>query len=83
MWHFCRASDSRKLERLQERGLRVVYNEKQASYLQLLERAKLRNLMNRRLQDIFILMYKVNINYAQVILAIFLKNIFTVIRQNR
>ena len=59
MWHFYRASDSRKLERLQERGLRVVYNEKQASYLQLLERAKLPNLMNRRLQDIFILMYKV------------------------
>ena len=57
--HFCRASDSRKLERLQERGLRVVYNEKQASYFQLLERAKLPTLMNRRLQDICILMYKV------------------------
>ena len=54
-----RASDSHKLERQQERGLRVVYNEKQASYLQLLERAQLPNLMNRRLQDISILMYKV------------------------
>ena len=41
VWHFCRASDSRKLERLQERGLRVVYNEKQANYFQLLERAML------------------------------------------
>ena len=59
IWQFCRASDSRKLERLQERGLRVVYNEKQASFLQLLGRAKLPNLMNRRLQDICILMYKV------------------------
>ena len=29
--HVCRASDSRKLERLQERGLIVVYNEKQGS----------------------------------------------------
>ena len=37
----------------------MVYNEKQASYLQLLERAQLPNLMNRRLQDISILMYKV------------------------
>ena len=36
-----------------------MYNENQASYLQLLERAKLPNLMNRRLQDICILMYKV------------------------
>ena len=31
VWHVCRASDSRKLERLQERGLIVVYNEKQGS----------------------------------------------------
>ena len=37
-----------------------MYNEKQASYLQLLERAKLPNLMNRRLQGICIL--KLNIN---------------------
>ena len=34
-------SDSRKLKRLQERGLRVVYNEKEASYFQLLEKAKM------------------------------------------
>ena len=59
IWQFFRASDSRKLERQQERGLRVVYNEKQATYLQLLERAKLPNLINRHLQDICILMYKV------------------------
>ena len=37
----------------------MVYNEKEASYLQLLQRAKLPNLLNRRLQDICILMYKV------------------------
>ena len=37
----------------------MVYNENQATYLQLLERAKLPNLINRRLQDICILMYKV------------------------
>ena len=60
----------------------MVYNEKQASYLQLLERAQLPNLMNRRLQDISILMYKVKyIN--SVIFAIFLKNIaLSIIRGN-
>ena len=58
-WHFCRASDARKLERLQERGLRAVYRDKHANYSQLLERAKLSTLANRRLQDICILMYKV------------------------
>ena len=59
VWNFCRASDARKLERLQERGLRAVYKNKNASYTQLLERAKLTTLANRRLQDICILMYKV------------------------
>ena len=32
VWHFCRASDSRKIERLQERGLRAVYNDHYATY---------------------------------------------------
>ena len=59
VWHFCRASDARKLERLQERALRAVYKDKHASYFQLLERAKLPTLANRRLQDICILMCKV------------------------
>ena len=58
-WHFCRATDARKLERLQERGLRAVYKDKHASYSQLLERAKLPTLANRRLQEICILVYKV------------------------
>ena len=59
VWHFCSSSDTRKLERLQERGLRAVYKEKHSSYLQLLERAKLPKLLNSRLQNMSILMYKV------------------------
>ena len=57
--HFCTASDSRKLERLQERALRLVYNTTTESYDTLLKRAKLTTLQNRRLQDILILMFKV------------------------
>ena len=53
------ASDSRKLERLQERALRLVYNTTTESYDTLLKRAKLITLQNRRLQDILILMFKV------------------------
>ena len=59
VWHFCTASDSRKLERLQERALRLVYNTITESYDTLLKRAKLTTLQNRRLQDILILMFKV------------------------
>ena len=62
VWHFCRASDTRKLERVQERGMRAIFRDKQSSYNELLERAKLPTLHNRRLQDICILMYKVKHN---------------------
>ena len=58
-WHFCKASDTRKLERLQERGLRAVFKDNNLSYVNLLKRAKLPTLLNRRLQDLCILMYKV------------------------
>ena len=59
VWHFCRASDTRRLERIQERGLRAVYKDTKSSYHQLLNRTNLPTLLNRRLQDICVLMYKV------------------------
>ena len=31
VWHFCRASDTRRLERVQERGLCAVFKDKQSS----------------------------------------------------
>ena len=63
VWHqFCRASDTRRLERLQERGLRAVFRDIHLNYQQLLDKANLPTLCNRRLQDICILMYKVKHN---------------------
>ena len=59
VWHFCRASDSRKIERLQERGLRAVYKDHYATHSELLTTAQLPTLKNRRLQDVCTLMYKV------------------------
>ena len=59
VWHFSRASDRRKLERLQERALRAVSNNQSDTYGFLLQQAKLATLYDRRLQDILILMYKV------------------------
>ena len=58
-WHFCRASDCRKLERIQERALRAVFRDKKSTYQQLLKRAELTTLLERRLQDIALLMFKV------------------------
>jgi len=51
-----------KIERLQERALRSVYYDKSSAYDELLVRAKLPSLLNRRLQGIAIVMYKVNYN---------------------
>ncbi|PFX11844.1 hypothetical protein AWC38_SpisGene24297 [Stylophora pistillata] len=62
IWHFCRASDKRKAERLQERALRVVFNDKSLSYDGLLKLAEIPSLVNRRLQDIAILMFKAKKN---------------------
>ena len=60
-WHFCRAS-RRKMERLQERALRAVFNTKMHTYEQLLTKANLPSLYNRRWQDIAILVFKVKNN---------------------
>ena len=57
-WHFCKASDTRTVVRIQERALRIVYNSHSETYMNLLDRAKLPSLLNGRLQDIVILMYK-------------------------
>jgi hypothetical protein len=59
VWHFSRASDRRKLERLQERALRAVFNNTSDTYGTLLQKAKLNTLYDIRLQDLLILMYKV------------------------
>ena len=70
-WH----SDTRRLERVQERGLNAVFKDKQSTYQQLLVKAKLPSLYNRRLQDIFILMYQVKHNLCpRTICDMFLTN---------
>lgn len=62
VWHHCRSTDERKLERLQERALRAIYCDRNATYEELLEKARLPTLCNRRLQDMAIFMYKVKTN---------------------
>ena len=62
VWNFCRESDNRKLERIQERALRAVYCDKSSNYSDLLEMVNLCTLKNRRIQDMAILMYKVRNN---------------------
>ena len=57
VWHYCRGSDARKLEHVQERGLGAVFCDWNTPYKQLLYWAGLPTLTNRRLQEIAIIMY--------------------------
>ena len=59
VWHFRRASDTRKLERINERGLRTVFYDRVSSYSDLLTRAGMTSLYNKRLEDIAIFMFKI------------------------
>ena len=59
VWHFAKSSDLRKIERIQEKAMKIIYCDKSSSYEELLKRANLPTLQNRRIQDIAILMYKV------------------------
>ena len=58
---FCKSSDKRKLERIQEGALRVIYKPHSDKFEELLRRADILSLYNKRLryQDITALMYKV------------------------
>ena len=62
VWHFCQASDSRKMELVQERALRAVYCDRRSSYDELLRKAKLTTPGCHWLQDIAIIMYKAKYN---------------------
>ena len=59
VWLFLRASDQRKLERIQEKGLRAVFKDSVSTYENLLKKARLPTLRNRRLQDLMVLMFNV------------------------
>ena len=67
VWHFCRCRDGRNLERLQERGRRVVYRDKHASYPQLLKRAELPTLLNRHFRIFASLCTKWSTIYVRLI----------------
>ena len=77
VWHFFRALVTRRLERVQERGLRPVFKDKQSSYQQLLVKAKLPSLYNRRQQDICILRYNISNLCPRTICDMFLINSHT------
>jgi len=51
VWHHCGKRNTTKLEKVNERALRYVYNDKHASYRHLLDRIRLPSMETRRIQD--------------------------------
>ena len=58
VWHFCSQTNSEKLEKLQFRTLRIVFNDYEASYEDLLSRVNMTTLHLNRMKNIAIETYK-------------------------
>ena len=58
IWHFCSQTNTEKLEKLQHRALRIVYNDFQSSYEDLLHRVNTTTLHLGRMQSIAIETFK-------------------------
>lgn len=58
-WHFCSEKNTIKMEKIQERALRFVYDNYTCSYEELLNLSKLPSLKVRRLRSIAIETYKI------------------------
>ena len=58
IWHNCLKQDSDKLEKLNKRVLRAVYDDYQSTYDELLKKAGRTTLFSRRVQNIAIMTYK-------------------------
>ena len=64
-WHFCNKNITAKLEKVNERALRFVFNEKQMSYCELLDKIGLPSLANQRLAKIVCTVFKaINSDHA-------------------
>ena len=77
-WHFCTETNTKKMEKLQERGLRFVYNDFSTSYEDLLTEAKLSTLHIRRMKTMAIETFRILNSLAPPVLTNLLKKRGTV-----
>ena len=58
-WHFCSEENTKKMEKIQERALKFIYDEYDSSYENLLEKSKLSSLKIRRIRSIAVETFKI------------------------
>ena len=68
-WHFCNEKNSRKLEKIQERALRFVYDDFNPTYVNLLAKANIPSLHIRRLKTMAIETFKILNNMSPSVLS--------------
>ena len=68
-WHFCSESSTRKMEKIQERALRFVYNDYKSSATDLLTKAKLPTLHVRRTRTMALEVFKIMHGLAPPVLS--------------
>ena len=68
VWHFCGEVNTKKIEKIQERALRFIYQDYNSSYDTLLDKSKLPSLKVRRLRAIALEAFKILNNRTPVYL---------------
>ena len=75
IWHFCSNESTKKMEKIQERALRLLLNDKSSSYEELLVNGKKTTLHSMRIRNIKIEIFKTLNNLNPVYMKdIFVKN---------
>ena len=69
VWHFCGEVNTQKIEKIQERTLRFIYQHYNSSYDTLLGKSKLPSLKVRRLRAIALEAFKILNNQTPVYLS--------------
>ena len=72
-WHFCGESETKKLEKIQERALRFIYKDYESSYESLLLQSKMPSLKLKRMRTMALVAFK--IIYKET--PLYLQNIIT------
>ena len=68
-WHFCTESSTKKMEKLQERALRFIYDDYTLSYTELLHKVKMPSLHIRRMRTMAIETFRILNGIAPVVLS--------------
>ena len=72
-WHFCTDKNTNKIEKVQERALRFVYNDYNSTYLELVDKAKVPTLQVRRIKTVALETFKIINNLSPTYLKSLVK----------